>query len=60
MSQCLPTVEFKWLTPMQISKLVTKDNIPEDDMKGYILEVDLEYPALLHELHNDYRWLWKR
>lgn len=24
-------------------------------MKGYILEVDLEYPALLHELHNDYR-----
>ena len=29
-------------------------NIPDDNPIGYILEVDLEYPRDLHELHNDY------
>ena len=29
-------------------------NIPDDNPTGYILEVDLEYPHNLHELHNDY------
>ena len=26
----------------------------ENNPHGYILEVDLEYPDQLHELHNDY------
>ena len=26
----------------------------EDSKKGLILEVDLEYPEELHNLHNDY------
>ena len=26
----------------------------EDRKRGMILEVDLEYPSELHELHNDY------
>ena len=54
MMQCLPTGGSRWLTQKQIDKLFTKDNIPEDNKKGYILEVDLEYPASLQELHNDY------
>ena len=29
-------------------------NVPDDHPTGYILEVDLEYPHDLHELHNDY------
>lgn len=28
--------------------------IPEDGSKGYILEVDLEYPENVHDSHNDY------
>ena len=29
-------------------------NVPDDHPTGYILEVDLEHPHDLHELHNDY------
>ena len=29
-------------------------SISEKSPIGYFLEVDLEYPDLLHELHNDY------
>ena len=43
MSQPLPYSGFKWV-----------DKPPTEPGKGYILEVDLEYPAELHELHNDY------
>ena len=28
--------------------------IPEKSLIGYFLEVDLEYPYSLHNLHNDY------
>ena len=30
------------------------NSIGENSSDGYILEVDLEYPDDLHELHNDY------
>ena len=53
MSQYLPTGGFKWMTEKQISKLnVARYN--ENSEKGLILEVDLEYPKELHNLHNDY------
>ena len=53
MSQYLPTGNFKWLTDKQIAKLDLA-KYHDDSDKGLILEVDLEYPEELHELHNDY------
>ena len=43
MSQALPTGNFKW-----------SKTYKTDVAKGYILEVDLEYPKELHESHNSY------
>ena len=30
------------------------NKIKKDSSTGYILEVDLEYPQKLHDIHNDY------
>ena len=53
MSQPLPTGNFRFLTDDEIKHLDIL-NVPDDHPTGYILEVDLEYPHDLHELHNDY------
>ena len=53
MSQYLPTDGFKWLSPKQIEK-INLGKYTDDSKKGLILEVDLEYPTELHDLHNDY------
>ena len=53
MPQYLPTGGFRWMTEKQIQK-VNLAACTEDRKKGMILEVDLEYPKELHELHNDY------
>ena len=45
MSKPLPTHGFKW---MKVNELETWELYP------CILEVDLEYPKNLHDLHNDY------
>ena len=53
MSQYLPTCSFRWMTDKQINNIdLAKYN--ENSEKGLILEVDLEYPKELHNLHNDY------
>ena len=53
MSQYLPTGGFRWMTDKQINNIdLAKYN--ENSKKGLILEVDLEYPKELHNLHNDY------
>ena len=51
MVQNLPTHGFLWkeaedFTPEKIDELVKKDK------RGYLLEVDVEYPKELHENHN--------
>ena len=53
MSQYLPTGGFRWMTEKQINK-INLDKYKDDSKKGLILEVDLEYPKELHDLHNDY------
>ena len=53
MSQYLPTGGFRWMTEKQIDK-IDLAKYKEDSKKGLIVEVDLEYPEGLHNLHNDY------
>ena len=53
MSQHLPTGGFKWLTNEEISN-IDLGKYYENSKEGLILEVDLEYPNDLHEIHNDY------
>ena len=53
MSQYLPTGGFKWLKQNKIANLDIK-KYDKENKKGIILEVDLEYPEKLHDLHNDY------
>ena len=53
MSQPLPTHGFFWLTEHEIEELNVM-SIPDDGEEGYNLEVDLEYPKELHDLHSDY------
>ena len=53
MSQYLPTGGFRWMTQKQIDK-IDLAKYKEDNNKGFIAEVDFEYPQELHDLHNDY------
>ena len=53
MSQYLPTGCFRWMTQKKINKTNLAKH-KEDSKKGLILEVHLEYPKELRDLHNDY------
>ena len=48
----LPYEGFKWFKNVSGFDMVS---INEKSPIGYFLEVDLEYPDALHELHNDYK-----
>ena len=51
MSEYLHYSEFKWLKNADKFDVMS---ISEKSEIGYFLEVDLEYPDKLHNLHNDY------
>ena len=51
MSKALPTHGFKWMNESELSNWKSITNQEGD---GCILEVDLEYPTELHDLHNCY------
>ena len=53
MRQPLPTGDFRLLQPDEIADLNIM-TVPTDSETGYILEVDLDYPDHLHDVHNDY------
>ena len=50
MSQPLPCSDFAWLSEEEIAEM---QNDPTK-IVNCTIEVDLEYPAHLHDLHNDY------
>ena len=50
-SEYLPYREFEWVE--NVDKLDVMSINGKSEMR-YFLEVDLEYPDKLHELHNDY------
>ena len=59
MSQSLPTHGFKWMKDLTKEKIMdiferTNHSMSNLGRKGYIFEVDLEYPEKLWEKHNDY------
>ena len=49
----LPYWGFKFLSHKEIDNFDV-NSISEDSPDGYILEVDLEYPDELLDVHNDY------
>ena len=59
MSQNLPTHGFKWMKNITMEKVENimekaSSSMSNHGSKGYIFEVDLEYPTSLWESHNDY------
>ena len=62
MSQKLPVNNFKWIKKYDLSKFDENfiKNYNENSDTGYIIEVDVEYPKNLHELHSDLPFLPER
>ena len=54
MSQYLTTGKFRWMEKKKFDKL-DLNKYTDDSQTSLILEVDLEYPKELHDLHNDFR-----
>jgi hypothetical protein len=50
LSQYLPTGGFEWIDPNTIGPIL---DMKDDADVGYILEVDVDYPEELHDLHAD-------
>ena len=62
MSQKLPVDNFKWIEKDDISNFNENfiKSCDENSDKGYIPEVDVEYPKNLHKLHSDLPFLPKK
>ena len=54
MSEKLPVHSFKWMTNKEIENIFNNRIVQVWEKTPCILEVDLEYPEELHDLHNDY------
>ena len=53
MSQKLPKDTFKWIKSVSMLDEKFIKNYCKDSDIGYILEVDIEYPKHLHDLHSN-------
>ena len=54
MSMKLPTHDFKWMSDKELETLKNQQELNTWNRTPCILEVDLEYPKELCDLHNDY------
>lgn len=52
MRQCLPVGEFSWMDESQLD-LQSILSIKQDSDYGCIVQVDLQYPSELHDMHRD-------
>ena len=60
MSQKLPVNGFKWIKNLSKFNENFIKNYNKNSNKGYIIEVDVEYPKNLFNLHNDLPFLADR
>ena len=62
MSQKLPVNGFKWIEKSRLSRFnkIFIKNYDENSDKGYFLEVDVDYPKKLFDLHKDLPFLPER
>ena len=60
MSKTLPVDGFKWIENTFHFNKDLVENYTEDSHERHFLEVDVQYPAKLHDLHNDLPFLPKR
>ena len=60
MCKRLPIGDFKWVDDLSIFAEDFIKNYDEDSYRGYLLEVDVEYPKDLHKLHSDLPFLPER
>ena len=61
MSEKLPINGFKWVNDISgINEKFVKSYYKKNSDKGYILEVDVDYPSKLHKLHSDTPFLPER
>ena len=58
MSEKLPINGFKWVNDISgINEKFVKSYNKKNSDKGYILQVDVDYPSKLHQLHSDMPFL---
>ena len=60
MSEPLPVDGFEWMEDLSKTDEDFIKNYDKNSDKGYILEVDVEYPKNLHNLHSDLPFLPER
>ena len=60
MCKKLPVSDFKWVDDLPTFTEEFIKNYDENSDKGYILEVDVEYPKDLYKLHSDLHFLPER
>ena len=60
MCKKLPVSDFKWVDDLSIFTEDFIKNYDENSNKGYIFEVDIEYPINIHMQHSDLPFLPER